>query len=476
MAEYVIANNDYLESGYVEANFVGTASDLYVDANYVGAIVVADAITLSANATVTADATKLKRGISLQASSGTLTADADRIRTTDASVSSSFTTTQSADRTRSSSSTLDASATLSSDLGAIRNASATIDGVLSSTVTAGVTVNPGLTVDMVATLSGSANATLDGQADLITAGDEVAWEEALTWQNPRSEYWGPLFDASAFVTAEGQSSVTANFGLSVDAVKTAIADISVDGFASVTVTGNFVLDANATLDAIASITAIGTADFDVAPTLDAVATVDVDAIKVVVGEVDLNSTFTVTATPKKINGGDATLDAIASTIITSDDFRIRGITETLSGIFGFSADENFIAGPTILKASAGTLTADANQFKGPFQQSLDSNFTITTLAGKLTGVFDLRLNAFVTQLSALTIYNIDPFRVYTVPIESRTQEIGQETRNYTLKTENRVNTIEQETRGFIVPSETRKLQVQKTTLVENDGFLDRREG
>ena len=476
MAEYVIANNDYLESGYVEANFVGTASDLYVDANYVGAIVVADAITLSANATVTADATKIKQGTVLQASSGTLTADADRIRTSDATISSAFTTTQSADVTRTGTSTVNVSATLSSALVATRNASATIDGVLSSTVTANVTVNPSLAVNMVATLSGSAQATLGAQADLITAGDEVEWQEALTWGNPRSEYWGPLFDVTGFVTAEGQSSITANFGLNVDAVKTAVADISVDGFASVTAVGNFLLDANATLDAVAGVSAIGTADFDVAPTFDATATVDVDAIKVVVGDVDLSSTFTQTTVPKKINGGVATVNSAVTTTITSDDFRIRGITQTLTGVFGFSADENFIAGPTILKASAGTLTADANQFKGPFQQSLDSSFSIETLAGKLTGIFDLRLNAFVTQLSALTIYNIDPFRVYTVPIESRTHQIGQETRNYTLKTENRVNTIEQETRGFIVPSETRKLQVQKTTLIENDGFLDRREG
>jgi hypothetical protein len=86
------------------------------------------------------------------------------------------------------------------------------------------------------------------------------------------------------------------------------------------------------------------------------------------------------------------------------------------------------------------------------------------------------MNAFNTVLSALTIYIIDPFRVYAVDSESRTLIIEQELRKFAVKPENRLNNIEQETRGFTVKSESRVLKPQTLTLTEQINPLDRRKG
>ena len=106
----------------------------------------------------------------------------------------------------------------------------------------------------------------------------------------------------------------------------------------------------------------------------------------------------------------------------------------------------------------------------------------------LTGIFDLNvnggisaratasLNAFNSVLSALTIYIIDPYRVYAVDSESRTLVIALEERKFAVKPENRLNNIEQETRGFVIDSETRTLKPQTLTLIEQINPLDRREG
>ena len=80
------------------------------------------------------------------------------------------------------------------------------------------------------------------------------------------------------------------------------------------------------------------------------------------------------------------------------------------------------------------------------------------------------------MVSALTIYNIDPFRVLTIDNEQRTLVIAQEPRKFTVDSEDRINTIEAESRSRIIPSESRKLQIQHLTLVEVEGNpLDRRE-
>lgn len=109
--------------------------------------------------------------------------------------------------------------------------------------------------------------------------------------------------------------------------------------------------------------------------------------------------------------------------------------------------------------------------------SSSAAFTGVFKGGQLFGVTNLVINGFASTVSALTIYNIDPFRVKAVDSETRALEIVQESRDYSINSENRLNTIEEETRTFMVPAETRLLKVQTRKLVEVAGNpLDRREG
>ena len=61
MSVYVINNDDYLTTGYVTSDYVGTDSDLYVTAGYVSGIVLGEA-TLSSSATVSATANRIQPG------------------------------------------------------------------------------------------------------------------------------------------------------------------------------------------------------------------------------------------------------------------------------------------------------------------------------------------------------------------------------------------------------------------------------
>ena len=61
MSVYVINNDDYLATGYVTSDYVGTDSDLYVTAGYVSGVVFGEA-TLSSSATVSATATRIHPG------------------------------------------------------------------------------------------------------------------------------------------------------------------------------------------------------------------------------------------------------------------------------------------------------------------------------------------------------------------------------------------------------------------------------
>jgi hypothetical protein len=68
------------------------------------------------------------------------------------------------------------------------------------------------------------------------------------------------------------------------------------------------------------------------------------------------------------------------------------------------------------------------------------------------------LQAIGSTLIVGSKFAIDPYRVFTVP------------------TETRINILEQETRSYLVPSETRIYKVQHLNLIDEPGILDRREG
>lgn len=699
MASVDYVFDPYVVEGYAPNDYV---LDPYIADDYVSQATQGSA-TLVASATLASTGGFLQQSTSTLASATTQTSTATITRTSTSTVSSSVAVSASAVVTRSGTSVQNANAnlqtnavaqlvsslTLAANFVQSSAASSTLAGTVSLTdafnaqIFAVATVSPSSIIDASATLSSSADRTRNSSAELITAGDEVYWDIAGTWAEPRSDIWGPLFVVSA-VKAVGATIVydfPVESTLSADGDRTAVANITADGFANISVSATKTVFASSTQDSVATQTtnavstsgvieqvfssttalsasgiyqvagypnplavnttlsadgdriaagvatlewkrepkiisrAVGTevstdqakfgtkslyiatlfqyitvpadakfgiGDFTVdmwiyksnittgtytlfdnrssgdglvvrissnrigvLATGDSVITysattnftnstwhhvaftrsgttlkVYVDGTEVITHTVvDNNWNYTAAignllTSPVGFTGGyidevrfstgirytgnftsptsafgidddtrflfhadNGIVDDSAPNYLTltGNEFRIRFGVKELNVAASISADSDRIASGIVSANSIADLQSLARQFKGPYQQEFTARFTQSCNGGRLRdGV--ATLDAFYSTLSALTIFNIDPFRVYTVPTESRIAVIEADTRIFAVKTENRVNTLEAETRTYNLGSESRYLVVQPLRLVEQAGTLDRREG
>lgn len=456
MANYVILNNDYLATDYVDSNYVGTDSDLYVQAGYIQDAIEASA-SISAVATTSVNAGKLQLGTTTLASASTLTINGTVERRGTSTVLSS--------------------ASVQTVSSVVRDATLSINGVLNANISAVATVSPGAAITVASTLSATPTVTRTFTADLRTAGDEVTFDDAGTWGESTSDIWGPLFDVSAVRTLGQDLVYTIPFVSTLTAAgdRTAIASITVDSFATMAVSATRVSSATATLNTTATVQAQGVINTGILnQVIAANTTLSVKGIFVTSGRATINAQTTTTIDGDRIARGTTTQSAQAQQTLTGENFRIRGVSADLQSNFTTSIQGSTTGDGIVLKASTATLTVRAKQLHGAFQDVQSANFTFFCNGGRLRDGSST-MTAFNTVLGAITIFNIDPFRVYIVDNELRICQIEQDTRFFTVYSENRVNTIEAETRNKQVPSQSRTLIVQPTKLIETVGTLDRRE-
>lgn len=456
MANYVILNNDYLATDYVDSNYVGTDSDLYVEAGYIQDAIEASA-SISAVATTSVNAGKLQLGTTTLASASTLTING---------------TVE-----RHGTSTVLSSASVQTVSSVVRDATLSINGVLNANISAVATVSPGAAITVASTLSATPTVTRTFTADLRTAGDEVTFDDAGTWGESTSDIWGPLFDVSAVRTLGQDLVYTIPFVSTLTAAgdRTAIASITVDSFATMAVSATRVSSATLSLNTTATLQAQGVINTGVLnQVISANTTMSVSGIFVTGGRATINAQATTTIDGDRIARGTTTQSAQAQQTLTGENFRIRGVSADLQSNFTTSIQGSTTGDGIVLKASSATLTVRAKQLHGAFQDVQSANFTFFCNGGRLRDGSST-MTAFNTVLGAITIFNIDPFRVYIVDNELRICQIEQDTRFFTVYSENRVNTIEAETRTKQVPSQSRTLIVQPTKLIETAGTLDRRE-
>jgi hypothetical protein len=456
MANYVILNNDYLATDYVDSNYVGTDSDLYVEAGYIQDAIEASA-SVNAVATTSVNAGKLQLGTTTLASASTLTINGTVERRGTSTVLSS--------------------ASVQTVSSVVRDATLSINGVLNANISAVATVSPGAAITVASTLSATPTVTRTFTADLRTAGDEVTFDDAGTWGESTSDIWGPLFDVSAVRTLGQDLVYTIPFVSTLTAAgdRTAIASITVDSFATMAVSATRVSSATLSLNTTATLQAQGVINTGVVnQVISANTTMSVSGIFVTGGRATINAQATTTIDGDRIARGTTTQSAQAQQTLTGDNFRIRGVSADLQSNFTTSIQGSTTGDGIVLKASSATLTVRAKQLHGAFQDVQSANFTFFCNGGRLRDGSST-MTAFNTVLGAITIFNIDPFRVYIVDNELRICQIEQDTRFFTVYSENRVNTIEAETRTKQVPSQSRTLIVQPTKLIETAGTLDRRE-
>ncbi len=476
MANYVILNNDYLATDYVDSNYVGTDSDLYVEAGYIQDAIEASA-SVSAVATTSVNAGKLQLGTTTLASASTLTINGTVERHGTSTVLSSASVQTVSSVVRDASTSITSNTTTSVNAVQTKQGTLSINGVLNANISAVATVSPGAAITVASTLSATPTVTRTFTADLRTAGDEVTFDDAGTWGESTSDIWGPLFDVSAVRTLGQDLVYTIPFVSTLTAAgdRTAIASITVDSFATMAVSATRVSSATLSLNTTATLQAQGVINTGVLnQVISANTTMSVSGIFVTGGRATINAQATTTIDGDRIARGTTTQSAQAQQTLTGENFRIRGVSADLQSNFTTSIQGSTTGDGIVLKASSATLTVRAKQLHGAFQDVQSANFTFFCNGGRLRDGSST-MTAFNTVLGAITIFNIDPFRVYIVDNELRICQIEQDTRFFTVYSENRVNTIEAETRTKQVPSQSRTLIVQPTKLIETAGTLDRRE-
>lgn len=189
-------------------------------------------------------------------------------------------------------------------------------------------------------------------------------------------------------------------------------------------------------------------------TMESRATLDCLAVKT--GEVVVQSVSTATTTASFLKQPQPRQLSSALSTTVSVNVTATKIVRTpvyFNSLFTVNAVANHITVNTFPLTSAFTLTADIVGGKiAVIDATVTATLTANTLNSKtLFGV--VNITAFATELVVGTRVTIDPFLTLTVPAETGTKKVTQETSLLAVDSENRVNIITPEQRTITVPTE-----------------------
>jgi len=296
-----------------------------------------------------------------------------------------------------------------------------------------------------------------GQATLEANQSGLTWAEMGTWAEPKQEYWGPNFTVTADKFLGGTANMNSIATASSSATFTANPTVGMTGLMSATMTANIV--GSGIVIPVGSFTAsvVGARIGKTSASMSASGASTATGILQAKASVTPAIQSTLSSSPNSIVQASGTITNTMSASIDGD--ATKRTTLTLNNTLTVSADGIISIGGTANITGTATLNIPNTGIfitRGS-TATPSANLSINLVAGLLAE----STVSFGGVLSTLTIgsqFAIDPFRVYTVPTESR------------------INILQQETRNHLVPSETRKYQVQHLTLVDETGILDRREG
>ena len=459
MAKYV---NDpsYIADDYIASGYVGTNSDAYVESGYVVGIQSGEA-NITSTATMSVDAgsaTDIARPISLTSTS-TQTTNGVRIR--EGKIPGGFLHPDLSIQVEGQTRVASAQFVVTSNAVRIREATANLSALADS----------GGVIIPTATMSVDAKRTRNSSASLLANVGGTSWQNMNTWQNPTQERWKGFSVEGIFAKiGKANLTITANVvvngrtDIDSDAINIASTTAqSTDGIrtrntsSSITTTNTLVVDGVRTRQGIVLKASAGAISVDGVRTRNTSASITSQPAILVVGERTVGgivlkaSQAQLSATGIVVTFGSATLTSTSSVLART---AIQG-----------TANLNV----------TNTLTSQAGGTRNSTPITSDSTAALTGTGGMIRGM-DETFTAFNTVLSAMTIYIIDPFRVYHVDSESRTLVIAAESRNFSINRENRVNSVIEENRSYAIDSETRQLVVQNLKLKEVIGNpLDKRE-
>ena len=307
------------------------------------------------------------------------------------------------------------------------------------------------------TLTATGGITQSGSATLECNQSGLTWAEMGTWAEPKQEYWGPNFTVTAEKFLGGTVNANCQATLSATGTATFKPTITISGILQSTLTANLVGSGIILSLGSASVTADGDAIRSASATLSTQATLSADGDLQGSGIVLKLGSASLTATGNTTQRGSTSISASASTQITGR--AIRQGAGAFTPQCTLSADAIIAIGG--VASLQGTSSLSVNEVGIFITRGGTVNMTgvaTSNINGGFLADAIVNLSATGSTLIVGSQFAIDPFRVYTVPTESR------------------INILQQETRNHLVPSETRKYQVQHLTLVDETGILDRREG
>ena len=448
MAEFV--SDLYVAEGYATGEYV---ADTYVNPGYVTGIVTGS--------------------VSMSTACG-ITASPSRTILNSANLNNAFAASLSASVKRQGTVLKSSTATLSTQATKTVNPNINLSTQVTQT-TQGFVTRPGTVLKAsTATLSAQAIRYVNTTATLNANGhDAVTWENYGAWNHDTQQIWGPTVSVSAIKYKGGSATLSTQANLSASTSLIRASGVIKTTFATVTADGKRYVGVSATLSGLASQLSAGSTETKNQATLSSNFAINVEPFVGKIGSATLNSAldFQLNANVKQngvsLQAGQATLSANGTRIVRDSVSK-----QTVA---------NLVADGTRIRNDKATLASNTNLSASGISQyiasaSLQTQASIETF-GTILLTGSATLNAFTSTLSAITIYRIDPYRVYSVDTESRTLIIEAEPRKFMVIPENRLNTVEQETRGFTVKSETRILKPQTLSYVEVSGNpLDRRQG
>ena len=447
MSRYV-EQGSYIADDYVVSGFVGTDSDNYVVSDYVDTL----RIDLVSTATMTVDAgsaTYIAQPISL---TSTATQTTDGVRTIQGKIPGGFLhpdlSVQVGGQTR----TASAQFLVTSNASRVRKATTTI------TSTASMSIDAGRIRTTSVTMTSNAGGT--------------AWQDMNTWQNPTQERWKGFtvegiyakigranLTITANVVVNGRTTIDSKaISLPSTTAQTSAGLVTRNGIPQpITTTNTLVVDGVRTRQGIVLKASAGAIDIDGVRTRNASASITSQPAILVVGERTVGG-IVLKASQAQLSATGLVLTFGQANLVSTSDILAR----------------TAVQGTANLNVT-NTLTSQAGGTRNSTPIASDSTAALTSTGGMVRGMNET-FTAFNTVLSALTIYIIDPFRVYHIDSESRTLVIAAESRNFSINRENRVNSVIEENRSYAIDSETRQLVVQNFKLKEVIGNpLDKRE-
>ena len=300
-------------------------------------------------------------------------------------------------------------------------------------------------------------------ATLTHAGDDVQWQYADTWAEPKQETWRKrVVVRASIIVRSAVDTMPVVFNTTTGGSSVRTGTVTADIATAVAVNFGRRRPAASTVDVQSNLNSSGISAKTATATMNIAAALNSVGQARQIGSATLNAAVTVVSASGRIrpfsniNAGNFSLTVSAAR--TRRVTNSNAITATLSSVgirkTPFRATLNTVTNITVAASNTRTGTTTAN-----------IQAATSTLGGKLIGIANEILPINTGFSSRGLIIQVDPYRTIQVLPELRTRTAIQETRVIGVKNQTLINTVRSESRGIRVLPETRRYLEDRGTHI-----------